>query len=613
MTKHFLWLVAAVAAYSLTSCGAGTALTGAAGDLVNPAPAIGETGGLPNFPLETGPRTAAATGDSITLLGSDYIQKRNATDDGDALVIGPTTTNDGTAYGLYRFSGLSGMTPATLTVNAVPGELEQRYYVGLADFSELRWRWFGPVTIPEFQHNFEGDYNRYISALGNMYMVVVTHGANTTRHESSTLTFGPSDPGDPTNPGAPTNLHASDGTHAEKVMLEWNAGEGAEWYRVFRKAEENSAGTEWVFIGESQTTSFADLNVENDHVYYYKVNAARHGANGEILYSGFSNVDSGYCHSQGNPGGLDAPTGLVATDGHYADKVRVEWNAVTNAGWYRLYRLANPSGSDWVFLGESQTPSYNDYNVDAGHVYAYKVQAAAQGGGGIIHSDFSNVDTGYASGNGGGGGDLDAPTGLVATDGLYTDKVRVEWHPSTGAGWYRVFRAINNAGAPGWTFIGESQTNSYNDMQVEPTVVYNYKVQAAKMLEDGTIIYSDFSNDDTGYAGNNGGGGDGLDAPQNLVATDGTYSEKIRVEWGAVDGAEWYKLYRRVDGSANDFAFYAEAQTNSFDDFQVEPDHFFLYKVKAVGHDGNGNIIASDFSNSDSGFVGDDGGNPGQP
>jgi hypothetical protein len=601
MKKHFLWLATVVAAFSLTSCGAGTALTGLGDSALNPAP-IAETGGLPAFPVETGPRTAAATGDSITLLGNAAIQQRNATVDGDAMVVGPSETENESAYGLYRFSGLAGKSPTALTVNAIQGDLEQSYYVGLADFSDLRWRWFGPITLPEYHKNFEGDSHRYISALGNMYMLVVTHGANVARHESSTLTFGETPPSDPTQPGAPTNLVASDGTYADSVHLSWQAGDGAQWYRVFRKSETPNGAVEWNFIGESQTTEFADLDVASDHVYYYKVNAARQGANGQVLYSGFSNVDSGYSHSQGGGDGLDAPTGLVATDGNYADKVRVEWNAVTGAGWYRLYRLANPTGDDWQFRGESEVPSFDDLDVEPRHVYAYKVQAAAQTAGGIIQSAFSNSDTGYAAqGNGDG---LAAPTGLVATDGTYQDKVRLEWNASVGAGWYRVFRLNPNGQLD---FIGESQTASYNDFNVVAGQTYNYRVMAAATNPAGGVLYSDYSNDDNGYAAEGGGT---LDTPQNLVATDGTYTDKVRVEWGAVTGAGWYRLYRRLDGSNEPYDLVGESQTNSFDDLGVDLGGVYLYKVQAAATGAGGTIIYSEWSNIDSGFLGD--GNPGQ-
>ena len=49
--------------------------------------------------------------------------------------------------------------------------------------------------------------------------------------------------------------------------------------------------------------------------------------------------------------GLDEPTGLAATDGTYADKVRVSWSSVTDASHYRVYRATTSGGAKSAVSG----------------------------------------------------------------------------------------------------------------------------------------------------------------------------------------------------------------------------------------------------------------------
>jgi len=68
------------------------------------------------------------------------------------------------------------------------------------------------------------------------------------------------------------------------------------------------------------------------------------------------------------------PTGVSASDGTYADKVRVTWNAVSGATRYEVYRAVEKCGT-YVKVGESTTTTYDDTNVEARRIYWYKVRA----------------------------------------------------------------------------------------------------------------------------------------------------------------------------------------------------------------------------------------------
>jgi fibronectin type 3 domain-containing protein len=507
IVRHLSLLAAAACLWWAASCGStGSTAPGSqlnAGPVANGAPAPVDASGLPSFPVESGPRTPSANGGSLTVLGKDFLQQAYSTVDGDSLDIGPSDGQEGhnTAYGLYKFEGLSGKSLASLTVEALPGSPDMEYYIGLADFTHLQWKWLGPSSLPEFQYDFSGDNDHYISPLGNVYFIVATHGANTATHSSSTLAFGDGGGNGGHNPGAPTDLQASDGTYADHVGLTWNAGDGAQSYEVWRhRIGDDPNVPEWGKIGDAQTTSFSDTDVVASRHYYYKVRSVSTDGN-NTYYSDFSNVDSGYIGDGGggphNPG---APSNLVASDGTYADHVVIHWAAGDGAQWYEVWRYAAVEGEGWVLLGTTEHTEYSDTGATPGHVYYYKARSAANGdNGNVLYSDYSNIDSGYAGTLSGPG----VPHDLVASDGTYTDHVAVTWLASDGAQWYELYRA--DANSDNWALIATTNDLGYNDTDVTPGTVYQYRVRAGSQGDNGNQ-YSGWSNTDTGYAAQEQGG-----------------------------------------------------------------------------------------------------------
>ncbi len=87
---------------------------------------------------------------------------------------------------------------------------------------------------------------------------------------------------------------------------------------------------------------------------------------------------------------LPAPSGVSASDGAFADRVRVSWTAVAGAATYEVWRA--PAGGARLRVAEVAGAPYDDLAVVPGAVYAYSLKAAS--GAGV--SPFSAVDAGYA-------------------------------------------------------------------------------------------------------------------------------------------------------------------------------------------------------------------------
>jgi hypothetical protein len=182
-----------------------------------------------------------------------------------------------------------------------------------------------------------------------------------------------------------------------------------------------------------------------------------------------------------------APTGLSATDGTYADRVRVTWTAPTTGGLptgYKVYRYTSNNSGSASEIGTSTGTSYDDYVGNTG-TYWYWVKAENSAGPSV---SFSNGDSGYRTTPPG------APTGLSATDGTYADRVRLTWiPPTTGATGYRIYRNTTNQSSAA-SEIGTSTTTSYDDY-VGNIKTHWYWVKA----ENSAGPSVSFSNGDSGY------------------------------------------------------------------------------------------------------------------
>jgi fibronectin type 3 domain-containing protein len=548
----------------MVSCGGNTAIDGVAN-----TPGTGqEVAGIPSIPLDSGPRVASEGGSgNATLLGSEFIQKFNAEVDGTALQLDATGDGEHFAYGMYQFSGLGGSRPMTLDVECLPGVFEQEYFVAIADYTENDWAWFGPTTFPEFEVDLRNDDHRYVTQLGNLYFLVVTRHGHAATLSQSTLIFDTERPDDA--PGAPHSVHATDGVWPEAVVVEWEPGAGAESYEIFRRLD--GGNTEFELIGTSDNNGYEDSAVEPGVVYVYKVRSVK----GDKV-SAFSNMDSGYAGDLHHDNGC--PTAIFATDGTYADKVRVEWEFDGGAffgGVFDVYRKLSVGAEEFQYIGSSQENSYNDFTAEPGVHYLYKVGIEREGA-----ICFSPVDQGYAGEGDPGDG---CPTEIHATDGTRADGIMVEWDGIQNLS-YDLYRRVDDGEfSLRDTVVG----NHFLDTMTEVGHTYYYKV-----FLHGSDCHTGV---DAGTRGEDGGP-DGC--PTELTASDGESNVSVILEW--IGGSEFgYDIYRRADGQ-NEFAFLAYTEDDFYVDSAVDAGVIYFYKVKLNDHDCHSNI--------DSGFRSEEGG-----
>ena len=362
----------------------------------------------------------------------------------------------------------------------------------------------------------------------------------------------------------PTMVSASDGTFADKVQVSWYAAPSLFWHQVYRNNTNASSGA--ALLGSSYANTYDDTSAAPGTTYWYFVKVC-----GDAGCSDFSTSDSGY-RAAAAP---SAPSGVSATDGTYADKVQVSWNASNGATSYLVYRNSSNSSSGASVVGSPGASPYDDTTAIAGTTYYYWVKACSGAG----CSDFSSSDSGYLAAV------PSVPTGVSATDGTYADKVRVSWNASSGATYYEVSRGISN-NSSGASVIGTPAASPYDDTLAAGNV-YWYFVRAC----NGDVC-SDYSSPDSGYRA-----APPPSIPTDVSATDGTFAGMVLVSWSDAGGASSYQVYRNTTNSSSGASLVGSPSASPFDDTSAVPGSTYWYFVKACNAGG-----CSDFSSSDSGY-----------
>lgn len=283
-------------------------------------------------------------------------------------------------------------------------------------------------------------------------------------------------------------------------------------------------------------------------------------------------------------GAPPSPENLSASDGEYLDQVVLIWSPSRGAQRYEVFRATEEEG-DYERIGETAIPRFADPEASPNVLHWYRVRACNNFG----CSPLSRADSGYRLGP----IPPRPPENVQASDGTFSDRIRISWSPSLAASSYRVFRS--DVRDRDFFQIAETSATSHEDQEVVRGRIYWYKVKACN--EHGC---SDFSVADSGAAALQVPA-----APQNVQASDGTYPEWVRVTWSPVTGAGRYEVHR-APARDGDYELLAEVTGTSYDDTQVTVGTTYWYRVRAWNILGYG-----PFSEPDSGYAAPAGGGGG--
>jgi hypothetical protein len=267
------------------------------------------------------------------------------------------------------------------------------------------------------------------------------------------------------------------------------------------------------------------------------------------------------------------PSNLVATKGTYTNAVNLVWNTTTNADHFELWRGTNSSSAYATrFVSSCTATSYVDTGINPGMINYYWVKTInAYGGDG----DYSSSDRGWIY--------LNAPGGVAASDGVYTNKVALSWTASWGAQSYEIWRSTTDLTNTA-TMVGSTTSTAYDDTSAIVETVYYYWIKSR------TYYFGNYSSSETGYRA-------ALLQPAGLVASDGEFTNKVRVIWQPVENAASYEVWRCINNQRSSATQIGTATATGYDDQDVPQGVYYYYWIRAANYEGY-----SRYSDPDSGW-----------
>lgn len=230
--------------------------------------------------------------------------------------------------------------------------------------------------------------------------------------------------------------------------------------------------------------------------------------------------------------------------------VSLSWNPVAGAAQYGVYR--KQSGGSWARLCFTTASSYTDKTAKSGQTYYYTVKAFT------ASNKASNFDTTGVKCS-----FVLAP--VISSVANVKAGIAVKWGAVAGATKYRVYR--KEAGGS-WATLGDAASTVYGDKTAKAGVKYAYTVRA--------FCGSVYSAYDTA-------GKSITRLTQPAVTSLANAATGVTVKWGAVAGAEKYRVYRKVSGGS--WAKVADTAAVSCTDKTAVSGTAYYYTVKVINSD----------------------------
>ncbi len=184
-----------------------------------------------------------------------------------------------------------------------------------------------------------------------------------------------------------------------------------------------------------------------------------------FLLAGITNV-----YSQEVKNGINPPSDVKATfdNTKYKGKIAVTWERVKNAAKYKILRAEEEDGEFIELSSDLIYTSYIDNEVEANKEYYYKIGASNDEG---EWSKPSVATKGRAL-------ELTKPKTTVITyisNGIYVDKIILEWKGIKEADKYAVYRMEGNKN---YVLLNDNlKYNYYIDSDIEYGKEYSYKIK----------------------------------------------------------------------------------------------------------------------------------------
>ena len=190
----------------------------------------------------------------------------------------------------------------------------------------------------------------------------------------SVVSAGVNLPGAVSKPNAPSKPTAAKAS-ATTITVSWSGLSGATSYEVYSDTSSGGAFSSKVATVNSGTT-YTDTATRGS-TYYYKVKACN------VAGCSSLSVASAGVNLPGAVSKPNTPTiksvSILGADDSSAGKIRINWDSVTGATSYTVYRSTSAS-SGFSKISTENTPDYTDTTASVNTTYYYKIDACNAAG-----------------------------------------------------------------------------------------------------------------------------------------------------------------------------------------------------------------------------------------
>ena len=334
---------------------------------------------------------------------------------------------------------------------------------------------------------------------------------------------------------------------ANGVSIKWDAVNGANSYRVYRKTENGP----WRMLKDVNSTNYVDTSAESGMTYSYAVAACKKTSAGN-WWSTYDNTGKSLLY-------IAQPEVSSVASG--ANGTVVSWDAVKGANSYRVYRKTGNGA--WHLLKDVSSANYIDASAESGVNYSYTVAACKRTDAGNWWSTYNNTGKSLLY--------IAQPEVSSVTSGA--NGVVVSWDAVNGATSYRIFRKTENGP---WRMLKDVNSTNYVDTSAESGMTYSYAVAACKKTSAGNW-WSTYNN--TGKPVTY------IAQPEVSSVTSG--ANGVVVSWDAVKGANSYRVYRKTENGP--WRMLKDVSSAGYVDTGAESGTSYTYTVAACKRTDAGN------------------------
>ncbi len=367
-------------------------------------------------------------------------------------------------------------------------------------------------------------------------------------------------------PKKPT-LKTAESVDFNAIKVTWKKVDGASGYYVYRKADGEKYFKQIAEVNGNKTFTSTDLSATTGVKYQYTVRAYRN-RNGKP-YAGLydsKGVTATAC--------TKAPT-IKSGVSTVSDKLKLTWSKVNGATGYNVYRkLENDKNYKLIkTINGNGNVEFTDSGLKCGVKYYYRVNG------------FRTVDSKNYEGLGSKdylGLTTPAQPALKSAKSLGYNTISIEWTKVEGATGYDIYRKTTGTYSKIGT-VDKQSTVIFKDEKAVTGVRYQYTVRAF-YNKDGIKKVSTYENyiHGTAYPSN-----------PNLTSVTSVEYNAIELKWDKVDGANGYKIYRKLPSDKN----YKElitlyGQTDKYTDQTVTCGTTYQYIIKSFRYE-NGKTYTS--------------------